>query len=67
MTTEDLTTDSEITSDRDPAIDAEVLERLMDKIDSEGLALLGPEGVLTELTSRIMTRALEAELTDHLG
>jgi putative transposase len=28
---------------------------------------LGPEGVLTELTSRIMNRALETEMTHHLG
>jgi putative transposase len=28
---------------------------------------VGPDGVLTELTSRIMNRAMQAELTDHLG
>ncbi len=50
-----------------PVIDDETLDRLMDQIDSEGLELLGPEGVLTELTSRIMNRALETEMTHHLG
>jgi putative transposase len=39
----------------------------MDRVDAEGLELLGPDGVLTELTSRIMNRALDAELADHLG
>jgi len=29
--------------------------------------LLGPEGVLTEITSKIMNRALETEMPDHLG
>jgi len=39
----------------------------MARVDGEGLELLGPDGVLTELTSRIMNRALEAEMTEHLG
>jgi len=55
---------------RDPArpvIDEEALDRLMARVDEEGLELLGPDGVLTELTSRIMNRALDAEMTDHLG
>jgi len=50
-----------------PLIDDETLDRLMDRVDAEGLELLGPDGVLTELTSRIMNRALDAEMTDHLG
>ena len=48
-------------------IDDSALKDLMDKIESEGLELLGPDGVLTELTSRIMNLALEAERTAHLG
>jgi transposase-like protein len=48
-------------------IDEETLDRLMDRVDADGLELLGPDGILTELTSRIMNRALDAELTDHLG
>ena len=39
----------------------------MAQVQSEGLELLGPDGVLTELTSRILNRAMETELTDHLG
>ena len=50
-----------------PVIDDATLDRLMDQIDEEGLELLGPDGVLTELTSRIMNRAMEAEMADHLG
>ena len=48
-------------------IDDSALQDLMNKIESEGLELLGPDGVLTELTSRIMNLALEAERTAHLG
>lgn len=42
-----------------PVIDDELLDRLMAQVDAEGLELLGPEGILTELTSRMMNRALE--------
>lgn len=42
-------------------------DRLMDRVDRDGLELLGPGGVLTELTSRIMNRAMDVELTEHLG
>ena len=55
-------------ADRDTSlIDDEALDRLMDQVDERGLDLLGPGGVLTELTSRIMHRAMDTELTDHLG
>ena len=50
-----------------PVIDEATLDELMSRIDEDGLELLGPEGVLTELTSKIMNRALEAEMTDLLG
>jgi putative transposase len=40
---------------------------LMAQVESEGLELLGPDGILTELTSRIMNRAMDAERTAHLG
>jgi putative transposase len=50
-----------------PVIDDELVDRLMAQVDAEGLELLGPEGVLTELTSRILSRGLEVELTDDLG
>jgi putative transposase len=63
-----MTTDSERDGVEDrPVIDEEALDRLMDRVEAEGLELLGPDGVLTELTSRIMNKALEAEMTEHLG
>jgi putative transposase len=51
----------------EPMISESTLDALMVKVQDEGLELLGPEGVLTGLTSQIMNRALDAELTDHLG
>lgn len=61
------TTDSEISVVDKPVIDDATLDRLMAQVDRDGLELLGPNGVLTELTSRIMNRALEVEMSDHLG
>ena len=57
------TTESEIEMVVKPSIDEATLDRLMAQVESEGLELLGPDGVLTDLTSRIMNRAMEAELT----
>lgn len=61
------TTESEKVTVTRPLIDEATLDRLMARVESEGLELLGPEGVLTELTSRIMNRAMEAEMSEHLG
>lgn len=61
------TTDSEVETMAKPLIDEATLDRLMAQVETERLELLGPEGVLTDLTSRIMNRGMEAELTDHLG
>lgn len=48
-------------------VDDEVVERLLSKADADGLELLGPEGLLTDLTRRVLERALDEELTAHLG
>jgi len=61
------TTESEIETVARPLIDEATLDRLMARVETEGLELLGPDGVLTDLTSRIMNRAMEAEMSDHLG
>ena len=60
-------TESEIDAVDKPVIDDATLDRLMAQVDRDGLELLGPDGVLTELTARIMNRALEVEMTEHLG
>ncbi|WUW67919.1 transposase (plasmid) [Streptomyces sp. NBC_01455] len=45
----------------------EVVERLLDKADASGAALLGEGGLLTEITRAVVERALEAEMSEHLG
>jgi putative transposase len=45
----------------------EVIDGLMNQVRTEGLELLGEDGVLAQLTKRLLERALAEELTDHLG
>jgi putative transposase len=49
-----------------PRIDPELVDRLMADAGDEA-ELLGPDGLLSELTKVVLERALAAELTDHLG
>ncbi len=61
------TKDNDMSFASPPLIDDATLDQLMAQIDAKGLHLLGPDGVLTELTSAIMNRAMQAELTHHMG
>ena len=47
--------------------DRELAERLVAEANEKGLDLVGPDGVLTGLTKRVLEAGLEAELTEHLG
>ena len=50
-----------------PLVPDEVLDELMARVDAEGAELLGPEGLLSQVTKAVLERALDEELTDHLG
>ncbi|WP_236809269.1 IS256 family transposase [Amycolatopsis albispora] len=43
------------------------MEQLLRQADSSGRQLVGPGGLLTELTQRVLERALDTEMSDHLG
>jgi transposase-like protein len=60
----DAAADDELASD---VIDDELVDRLLAQADADGAELLGPEGLLTDLTRRVLERALDEELTAHLG
>lgn len=49
-----------------PPIDPELVDQLVEQA-GYGVELLGPDGLLSELTKSVLERALQAELTDHLG
>ena len=45
----------------------ELVEAVVSDAAEGGVDLLGPDGVLAELTKRVLERALAEEMTDHLG
>jgi len=53
--------------DSDGLIPDELLDAVMAKADADGLDLVGENGVLAELTKRILERGLAEELTEELG
>jgi len=52
----------------EPALDEQgVAEQLVAQAREKGIELVGPNGLLSQLTKRVLETALEAEMTDHLG
>jgi len=49
------------------AVSAELVDAVVADAAEGGVDLLGPDGVLAELTKRVLERALSEEMTDHLG
>ena len=48
----------------------DVLDKILDTINFKGLTqdeVVGQDGLIKQLTGRILQRALEAEMTEHLG
>jgi putative transposase len=55
-------------SEERPAIDADGLaEQLVAQARENGVELVGPDGLLSRLTKRVLETALEAEMSEHLG
>ena len=50
-----------------PLVSEEVLDELMTGADTSETELLGPDGLLSQVTKAVLERALDEELTDHLG
>ena len=48
----------------------DILDQILDTIDFKGLTqdeIAGQDGLIKQLTGKILQRALEAEMTEHLG
>jgi hypothetical protein len=52
---------------RHDALDDQLISRLVDRTQADGIKLTGEGGLLQQLTKRILEAALEGEITDHLG
>src|SRR5687768_7978168 len=49
------------------AVDEQLAAQLVEQARSEGISLVGPDGLLGRVTKLVLEHALEGELTDHLG
>jgi hypothetical protein len=47
------------------AVDAQLAARLVAQARSQGISLVGPDGLLQQVTKLVLEGALEGELTDH--
>src|SRR5215469_2636906 len=50
-----------------PVVDDELADQLLGKAQAEGVELLGPDGLLSQVTKAVLERALAEEMTAHLG
>jgi hypothetical protein len=53
--------------ERPVLIDEELADQLLGKAQAEGVELLGPDGLLSQVTKAVLERALAEEMTAHLG
>jgi len=45
----------------------ELAEQLLAQAKEQGVDLVGPDGLLNQLTKNVLETALDAEMTEHLG
>ena len=51
----------------EPVVDGQLADLLLAKAAAEGVELLGPQGLLSQVTKAVLERALAEEMTGHLG
>ena len=66
MTSEDTAGSAGATSAHDD-VDVWVARELIDKAREEGVSLVGPNGLLRQVTKTVLESALNTELDEHLG
>ncbi len=52
---------------RQPVVGPELADQLLARAEAGGVGLLGPDGLLAQVTRSVLERALAEELTGHLG
>ena len=63
----DVTTPSPGPEEAGAAAEETLAQELVERARSEGVELVGPGGLLTDLTKTVLETALEAEMEEHLG
>ncbi|KAA1000945.1 IS256 family transposase, partial [Pseudonocardia sp. EV170527-09] len=66
MTDLDAALDGDGVGELDP-VDEQLIAQLAGRARVNGLDLTGANGLLAQLTKRVLESALEGEITDHLG
>ena len=51
----------------EPGAEQKAAEELVRRAREQGLSLTGPDGLLKQLTKRVLETALDQEMTEHLG
>ena len=54
-------------SARRPLVGPDLADELLGRAQAEGVELLGPDGLLSQVTKAVLERALAEEMTGHLG
>jgi putative transposase len=54
-------------ADRPPLVDARPADELLARAQTEGVELLDPGGLLSQVTKAVLERALAEEITEHRG
>jgi len=62
-----VVSDATTPADAPAVASVELAEELVARARAEGVELVGPGGLLTDLTKTVLETALEAEMDDHLG
>ena len=68
MSNKDVTADeSAVEAAPGAGLDVQIAAELIERARAEGVSLVGPGGLLQQVTRSVLQAALEAEMTDHLG
>jgi putative transposase len=65
--TAQMSRDRERPEDQRGLVDQELADELLARAQAQGVELLGPDGLLSQVTKAVLERALGEEMTEHLG
>jgi transposase-like protein len=58
---------SDVTADKQEVDQQRLAEQLLAQAKERGVDLVGPDGLLNQLTKKVLETALEEEMSEHLG
>ena len=50
-----------------PGLDVRIAQELIEQARADGVSLVGPDGLLAQITKTVLQTALDTEMTEHLG